>query len=1539
MIDMNARTENNEIPTDWTRTNFIVNYDSINNQSPISIFNEASKVYTEAAKKREEVLLASAIGRQAPVQDFETLRQQLADEYIIARENTLIDAAIDATDLGVDSRKIREYVASLNPIDPEYAKNYSLEVMSPMHERAKALEENEELVNFEYNPQNDTVGPLEAQISAGNLIRKFADGLTIDTAPEMVEKAFWTISKFIPGIDYAEIQMTDPLNVKKGFSTITTRKAQQEVIWNIALDPNTTDEEKFAAFSLITQQLPIGERDSFWQDMYKTPSILPDLGFIGDMLAGLSYGKRLANLTSKRYDVLSEAAKAGNKSAVVDETIKILDEDRMVFDQSPEKQGRLLTYITDTAVHPDPSPIKPNYRRATEAEVYERAVNTETAKKLKDIVRPEPMTDEQKVRQYEAFKAEVERNILEKAPKKDILGYVQINPKYQDDGAIESIIDIGTGSDGSFSFVSKEAAEKAAEKILPFNKEQYTVYTDGNGWKIRAKVTVPEQGHVLKDKWGGEYKTGLLGGRYLSRRTYLPKIQHAQDQALFTGKQAAKDLLDTEYLAKYDALSKAEKEGLNAVANEGVLSRKWYTDEYLRSEKGFTDAQIAAYNADHDLSDLNWLSANDSIVRDFNRRGYKVVRAKGEDYLGIKIEGLTEDAYKDASFLDTNTGTTYDFGQITPEVWREMKEKGYSMYRLRAPLLEDIGGETIPVRYIIGSETTVKDLPKIMLSYIEGGHLRYADNSLYIKQFRHITRNGKTYILTPKTLYAELDGVAARKYTKEVNDALGTYRKYRNGLMSKEAASVKLNNETAVNDYFVVGSVDDLEGYIRSKANPNGVLEWDTDLEVVRGGEELRQVGIAKAKGALELYDKDDIDNVNSIFDLVEQNGKGYWMRGKEPLKDLQGNVAVVVDTRRMMERNINDIVYNDFKRPYIEWNAREFRETFGDILDEDLLHSLTDDELMMSQDVVKKPAKGADMSRYNAAKYMQQNYQIKAGVKTDADRTVESFMTHLAESIADNSFMKKYNLMQRGSRGFEFIQRMDPQDTLKAINFQTTFGWWNIAQYPTQLAGTLTSILISPRASTKILSGYSSILGALTAKDERHYAEAIKSMMFDNKFTKAEADGLIDYLKRVSINDSAYRRTGSGTAIGRGLKGISDTNLVFFRSAERVNAVTANGAAYLEYMQAHPELLGKKLLNKHIVEILGRADDIYGNMTKGSDSLFQSSVWTKLAAQYSAFPTAQLEGILGRHLTNQEKARLGIGNLLFYGAGGTLGIGSAWMYRHLREEGLPETISEGLVYGWGEAIATSAGLPMTISQYGPGILGSGWAKFTTDFIDDGTIKLLNGIPATNTVKILKDSPKTFYEALMAAKAMLVPGETDADFYEHIINITHLSTPSSLGKYATAALALKYNKLFNKRGEVTKRDTDVLDVTLYLLGLDRSEQEVYEILRSGVVEKDLSMKEFMIKAEQLYSTYNTTKSLGAKEDYSNFIADAEKTMTNEEKSLFGVMLRNMQGNQKGWRTLNERYMNNFYRRKFKGSKFSKEELEITKDKKIKGAKQ
>lgn len=1489
VYDLKARTEDNRIPTEWA-----VEANYVPTVTPAEL---PHMVYTEQQRRKEEAMQKDAYGYSTPVRDFGNVRFMAAEEIKQNREDLVIAAAEKASDLGVHPEVIKEF---LGVEVSDRLKDVSLEIQSIENPTIEALNENEDLRAFYEDASNDALGSFSHYMTQGQIIEKFLNKAEdVRSDEEAVRWGTYLLAQTIPFYEWTKIKTVDPLDVGFKFLSAGTRQEQMNIVWDAA--KKMSPEDFYSYCTGLDNALREATKDpyavkSFWEGMLQGPTIGEDFDALLDATTIGGYGliKRFASRGAKSISAIN---KVGDKKKIAQDTKDLLTAKKTGAVLEAASEEKLISNLTDTAIHPTPDVQNAmGGRNATKDVAHSEALEDVTLKTYNSFIKPTALTEEDAVRQLDAWKRYTEDRIVHKAGKKDVLDNVKISAERNEKGELVGIVDLGTGSNGSYTFVDEASAQAAAKKYLPFLKGEYTVFPDANGWKVRAKMSVPDQGYIVRDWEKNKEFKGSGATTFATGRIWIPGEYHAQDTALIAGKGARQNLLDSEYLKIARKLSKEEEAGLDAIYAQGISEEARYSDEVLRDRFNATDRQIEAYRAGYKLSDLNAASINGAVRHKFVQQGYRDISAGGEHWLGKHIDGIKQEDYLRSTFKDASNGKVYDVGDMSEEMWRTLeKNNDYVMVRLKAPELEYIDDDTtVPVQFIIAPRDMMKssELPNWIIGWHDEGHRFYDENMLFAKQ--PVTFNKGTYTsLMERTLFADLDGKAVRQQVKEINSVLPIYRKYKAGDLTKTQASIEMNKATATNDYFRAGDVDDFEGFLRTKDNPNGVIaDWKHDIEVVHSGEELHQSAVLRAQGAVPLYESSK-DTIDELFDLTNSAGNGYWKRGKNPLKTFQGDPVPTVNFRSMVQKNINNTIYLDTNRPYTEWYGRRFKELFGDIVKPGYLESLSDDELLRSADVLKEPAKGVSRAKYNAARNMQKDYLLRASPKTQYDKQVEAYMNYVAESVADSKWAKEFNIAQRGSAGFDFIKNFEPQNFLKSVNYICNFGWWNIRQAWMQAAGTLNAVLISPAASAKVLSRYNAILGGVLAKDAGQIDEAVKAMKFAGLFEEKEARGLIDYLRRIGVNTSSERLSQYQSL--NGFKGIMDTNTAFFRMGERLNAVTAQGASYLEYIKKHPEKIGKALSNEEVVEVFGRGDDIYLNMSKASNSPLQESALTRLPAQYTAFGIRNIEAILGRQLKPDEKFRLFFGNLALYGTAGTLGYSGYNLYKWADEQGIDNETAEIFRTGLANHFARELGWDdAALHEMGPQALGEGLVGRMGDLIQDGELDLLQATPATSAVRILKDTPASIGDTYKIIKDIVLPDATEDDIISHVFSLSTRNTPTAVSKYTQAWLGWKLGVITNKRGQIIKDNVTWQDALRHAFGFSSSSQESTSLLYEVIRDKDKLLKDMVKDLEPLWANYRRTGSDAMLQDYTNLYATFRSTLDGNDQRRLSQMVNSMQ---------------------------------------------
>lgn len=1490
MIDVKARTENNEIPTDWSSVTGDVSVSPV--VKAVEAWKAPQMLATEAQRRREENLQLAAYNMTAPIEDWKQVRDTAASEYIGNIENLSIDAAIEANKLGVSPNIVLPSVAG-----GEYkrfldAKNYALETIAAERQRQEAIADNEELESVEVNWENTGLNDFASMAAKGNILKGFAERSPKELDADAFEYGAWLAARFIPGVEWYKNISVSPDGIKQHWSTLGTRQAQRDYIFGAMEEMN---EEQFYAFCTFLDQSIRGQTtdpiaiEDFWKAMAEGGGALADVFAVFDFLQVGKLARAIATRYAGPAKGLSEAAKAGNINKVKEEFVDLSHRLR-----NEQEDVKLLTDMTQTAMKAQPD-VMSTSTATTLVDEIDDAISKESAiKEFKNLYKPMAMDEEQAKRQLEKFSEKI-RNAYFRGPKKQkILDYTAIGTELNERGMWDAVVSIGTGSDGTARFVNEKAALDFIKNNTNFPEGTVKAIPDGNGWKVVARVSIPEQGEVIrngKDAWEvtKAWKANALS-RTFGDRIFVPDNIHSIDAMTLRSTTKGREILDENYLNKITALSQDEYKQLDAIWKNGVNENVEFSHQYLKDVMHANDKVIEAYDAAQSMSKLNGIVTNDELYKTLVKEGNYDIIAKKQHYLGQIIDDIPETSYPKTTFKDVSTGKVYDFGELKRDQFKELvKNKDYVMVRLRAPALEIIDDElTIPVQHLIGPRESLKQrlLPRMVMGWEPGGHRWYNPDMWYAKQPFVYNRGDMTYLGYPSAVFGEMDKAVGEKWVKEINDALAIYREHKYNGISRVETSGRLNEATAGNQYFRVSSVEDLEKYLRSKTNPNGKLDWREDLELVKSGQELKRVAKLKAQGAIQVTNTSG-DDINDLVDMMTVNSKGYWMRGKEPLKTFDGTPLPLLDVAGVTQRNINQIIDMGMKKARTQYYAREFRELFGDVIDPSDLKHLTDDELLRAGRL-KTPVRGEDPSKYQAALNMQKHYQRQVGVKTNWDLWWEHSMEAAASAIGDSKLGKAFDIFQPGSKGREALRNIEPMKLGKALAYQHSFGFFNIGQFWKQANGAMQVMYISPKWGSKVLSRIPSLFQAISAKTEAQIADAVRALKFDKVLTDKEARGLVDFLRRTqTVNAQDLLSTYQALP---NLRGLSDLSTLPARYGENVNSIAAYSTAYLEWIAKNPQ---KTLDAAAAREVFSRAEDLYLNMSRISQSEFQVYPVTRMISQYSAFPIRCLEAVLGKHLTRTERAQLAVGNLLMsgvrgaFGTGGLLaaaGFGGFNLYNFMEDQVGPFA-ADAVINGTFDAILHELGVSSSLgSSLGPGVGEFGAFNAVIEAITEDQINLANAIPSWRAIKDIVGVPCALMDVFKAVMAFVNPGEMDdEEVLSHIYDLATEDAPTQLNRFGQAAYILATNRAINKAGRLVKENADPWDALGVVLGIPMSEADVTSYLYDGVKSSNEKIKGLADDLAKDYRKFVATGSKSALQKYLDRNMLFRSTLTFDEQ--------------------------------------------------------
>lgn len=284
----------------------------------------------------------------------------------------------------------------------------------------------------------------------------------------------------------------------------------------------------------------------------------------------------------------------------------------------------------------------------------------------------------------------------------------------------------------------------------------------------------------------------------------------------------------------------------------------------------------------------------------------------------------------------------------------------------------------------------------------------------------------------------------------------------------------------------------------------------------------------------------------------------------------------------------------------------------------------------------------GASKSDYDVISTLKAN-RFKINQLVGMPSEIDNWLHARAQDIADSAYV---NLGPRAAeRAGQLVPQWllpavrDPSAFIRSITFNAFLGVFSIPQLFVQMSTFANIWAISPRHSA---AGTAAMFMHQLTRINKH-PEIVDHL--DNLLSKIRIPGL-SYFKRGEFTEAMnfLDRSGFGTVAGeygplstmnhaKIMSSGTDTFLKWgqtpFREGERSTRLGAYYTAFREFRDAHPT--GPITKNDEL-DILNRADLLYGNMSSASNSVLHTGVVAPMT-QFYAYNIRQAELFLGKRL------------------------------------------------------------------------------------------------------------------------------------------------------------------------------------------------------------------------------------------------------------------------------------------------------------------
>lgn len=1304
------------------------------------------------------------------------LKEMDAELYDKSLEDNLVTGGIN-TDSAVAFDSVYEA--------PERSPNTSLETLAADNELAEAYTDESSTALFaRLNPEVGDDATVKA-ILYDRFVRRMEDyfnnGSIVTTGAELVAESVpfvANLSEQMPGhFDYL----------------FTSKKDTWDKAFEDAYNKSPEDYARFLDWITANlQSKPKAEAMNMFYRGTETKDYTEDLFTALDVFSlGVSSAPKAAGNVTKHVSNVGEAIKKGSKSAKIKEglpsaikggTLKDMNYNNSVAHQMSD--GRYLHVLDDVVDVSKTTPVVHSEEELTILkESAQQKIQKAAAPSLGDPV-DYMLTD-----------------TIEAGEAGEWLYHAVYGPSQ-----------IGEGG----GFATEKAATNFAKR-LGLSDGSYSIYKapgDGSGFYVDVVQGLNEEPlRAIKTGTTEEFKTrsGWLGGiqRWLAGST----IRSGEEVSRAT-EATRKHSVVIDKLHKYlDSIkaSKKDEEVVEELYKEGHMLNEgmgdWLSDSALDA-KDITDKQKQLYKARKVVNDTSYTILNDAYVREITAQGF------GMDDEGMIVREINPSSVTHDMFERMVVRT--EAQKLTPnnisgaKALEMIKNGDYKLLEIHSSYINsnllDYNYKLVPA-----ASFNMKPLPRFIMNYAEGGPRAYAFGNHYIKAGRGWYDGEKFLNSSPITLGAIMDSKVATEAAEDWAKLWDIAKKYGDDLY-EHADDIMDALDSAELKHLNVNTPDELADLVRTADNPGGVLDI-SDIEyrprLVEGGEEIvynnGRISLAQSTG---LWNEPELVLANNSFKF----GKG---RRSKLLKDLYQQPARMKSFKEMTERSIqraaNAGVLSDYKR-YMETVFRRDYESVVDTMQGRYNpRAMSDTTLIKTAQIVPESSvAGEDMKQLvRSANRFLDVYNNVTNVRTTGDKIIREGMEKAAKAVLKTGLIS--------TERAEKIAETDPSRAIRAIHFNSVMGWWSTAQAWKQTLGAILAFGAHPIDCTRAINAYIPIRAMYKYKDTNPilYKAFRKTASIMGVYNEKALDAFMNFMDQYGTLSAIKRLPGIDEAR---LNSITNSKMwksqyFFTEMGTNFNFGVADCMAFMEEWSKK----GGKLTKKDMRTIVQRSDDLYGNMSKQTQSKLQNSTVGSWFTQWLSYPMRTMEAVNNRRLTVKEKLGMAFAHMATWGVGGTL----------LDEETRLNT------YSW---LTEDVGVDPEVAAIGMNGFGGWLGKLAGVEIQEG-IQLLDLLKNQLVVyKLFADqefvapqvpaanAPGVIGSTFNAVRDLVFPPTGDFNTVVYLRNRAKDKTlPTGLRNAAKAALMLNIKRVYDNSGEVIKKDATTRDAVLQFLGMRPTE--------------------------------------------------------------------------------------------------------------------
>lgn len=829
-------------------------------------------------------------------------------------------------------------------------------------------------------------------------------------------------------------------------------------------------------------------------------------------------------------------------------------------------------------------------------------------------------------------------------------------------------------------------------------------------------------------------------------------------------------------------LSPDDVRDFNTLTIYGRKVQDEFTPEQMEGW-GVSKPAMEAYEGYMDASRKAYVSAS-LIDHDIKAaQGWKTNKM-GDTAKEVNKAQLNSQKFTQMSILDPDSGELLTYKNSSVEnINNKYLDKGYKLYMLHPD--DFIRNGDNYTHYLSKDVDELQDLTQWTLPYVKGGSNGYTPDTHFVKIGRDLwdSENSKLFHGFPKTLKADENVRRLDKYAEEVNKVSEMWKQSEGDLAELQ----RMLDETDFQE-FKVNAATDVKELMRSKENPNGLIDPEYKAVVLRNNEQY-----VYEDGGMSLERLEDYDQAKSDALLVR--GSYYRSRGDEILANLNDDYSHVVDPFTMWQRNIEQAAQNNTLNrimvDYGEW----FKQKYAPVIDTQ--NGRFNINRMSGAEVISSANIKAPNSFYNdmavAAKRAQITYRNILNMPTTMDMRINRFIADTFHMLPRRFWDNKY---------VDKLLRSRPADYANAIIYRNYLGVFNAKQFllqgPFQMANTYA--LAGVTKGTQALVSLPAIIMGHFFKNTPVVKYIPKLLAALGGITPKQYDQFMNFIEDYGTFKQFSKRPELTQNMETWLKTHTQVDLIFAQAGNNLSQLYADLAAFLIDGGRNPR------------NICRLSDDFMMNLNRVNTSALQRSFIGRFAATFTSYPIAVYEHIFGTRLTGAQKARFIALQIGLAGIGGVVSKDHITNMYDFAERYMPEVdpdvrtiVIEGLLSYYFE----QKGIDL---NEGPDLIGMFKQMSTLVPVMNEAFGVAPELPISNVPSILIDN----YNAV---REIIAPQTGVRDLMAWAESVSNKrGVASSVKNYARYTYALNARSFIDKNGDILRRNPTKLQQWAALLG-------------------------------------------------------------------------------------------------------------------------